>query len=548
MPGPTHERVRDALEGSRLPALVVGDGLPDGLPDGTTTIAVGVDKPDGQFRTVVVVADDVADLRQRVVPGLGAIGWARTVCVVLADHDRVLTLRPDPAGPAVAEVEARVGWTRVELVERGNALPVVRALAHAAGTTCLGHGGLRVGRAGQPFDDPMTTHPPDVVVDPPSAPAVSESTGRAPTVVAARDLPVPLDEGVFHPIGFRRDWDRPTVDLPVDAQPTPSLVRDLRSAQGARLAPSHDPRLAVGLAMSGIPLLGRHAVPGAPEVSPDDVSAIDDPLGREELSVRQRRAALTHHSVLAARSVLADRVGVRAAAHPTVSILLPTRRPDLLAHALAQVARQRRTLPGAEVELVLAAHGFTPDPEIVAAAAESSDVPLTIVTATTDTSFGDVLRLATDAASGDTVLKMDDDDWYGPDVVTDLLLARRYSGADVVGMPAELVYLEQVDTTVQRRGPSEVYGSVVAGGTMLLDRTLLRELGGWRPAPRFVDAHVLDQVRRAGGSVYRTHGLGYVLRRQATGHTWDPGLDYFLRPESVVARWDGFRPSALLEA
>ncbi len=37
---------------------------------------------------------------------------------------------------------------------------------------------------------------------------------------------------------------------------------------------------------------------------------------------------------------------------------------------------------------------------------------------------------------------------------------------------------------------------------MMLDRTLLRELGGWRPARRFVDAHVLDAVRRAG-----RHGL-----------------------------------------
>ncbi|WP_148615313.1 glycosyltransferase [Nocardioides rubriscoriae] len=545
------DRLARAIDGALLPALVRSDLVLASVPPDTTVVAVADDKPEGHFRTVVLLARDTDDLRTQV-RRLGATGWARVVCVVLADTDRALTLRPDPSGPALVDVEAQVGWTRLELAERGEVLPVLRALARAAATGAYGHGGLRVARVGEGFSDPATKHPPDLVVDPPVPPVVSESTGRAPVTVTATDLPEVVDDAVYNPVGFRREWTRGVVDLDPHTRLSPSLVRDLRGAQGVRLAPGADRRLLAGLAMSGVPLLladpaeAPDWLPAAgDEVSPDD--ALGDPLRREELSVRQRRAALAHHSVLAARATLAPTARVRAATHPSVSVLLPTRRPDLLAHALVQVTRQRRTLPGAEVELVLAAHGFTPDPDLVDAASELGGLPTTIVTATTDTSFGALLRLATDAASGDVVLKMDDDDWYGPDVVTDLLLARRYSGAEVVGMPAEWVYLEQADTTVRRRGPSENHGTVVAGGAMMLDRTLLRELGGWRPAPRFVDAHVLDQVLRAGGSVYRTHGLGYVLRRSATGHTWDPGLDYFLRPDSVVARWDGLRPSALLE-
>ena len=38
--------------------------------------------------------------------------------------------------------------------------------------------------------------------------------------------------------------------------------------------------------------------------------------------------------------------------------------------------------------------------------------------------------------------KVDDDDRYGPEHIWDLVLARQFSGATVVGKGAEFVYLE----------------------------------------------------------------------------------------------------------
>ena len=55
-------------------------------------------------------------------------------------------------------------------------------------------------------------------------------------------------------------------------------------------------------------------------------------------------------------------------------------------------------------------------------------------------------------------------------------------------------------------------------------------------------------VTDAGGSVYRSHGLGYVLRRGSQGHTWDPGLGYFVKRKSASVQWRGFRPSSILDA
>ena len=213
----------------------------------------------------------------------------------------------------------------------------------------------------------------------------------------------------------------------------------------------------------------------------------------------------------------------------------------MLGFALRQVRRQQ----GVDVQLVLAAHGFEPDPAVIA---EHGPDDVVVRPQSPDVLFGDVLNAGVEAADGDLVLKMDDDDWYGPDFLLDLLLARHYSGAEVVGTTAEFVYLTASNRTVRRNKPTEVAARSVAGGTMLLGRDHLRSLGGFRRVRRFVDASLLSAVHATGGTVYRAHGLGYVLRRTPSGHTWDAPDDFFLDPATLDQQWPGFAPSRLLGA
>ncbi|MBI2244482.1 MAG: glycosyl transferase family 2, partial [Nocardioides sp.] len=80
-----------------------------------------------------------------------------------------------------------------------------------------------------------------------------------------------------------------------------------------------------------------------------------------------------------------------------------------------------------------------------------------------------------------------------------------------------------------------------------VDRPVLREVGGFRSVRRYVDAQLLTAVTAAGGAIYRTHGLGYVLRRNESGHTWEVDLDYLLDPSRVERSWTGLTPSRLME-
>jgi hypothetical protein len=249
-------------------------------------------------------------------------------------------------------------------------------------------------------------------------------------------------------------------------------------------------------------------VPGAATPTPET------DLDWQARSVHERRHALRQFGPTAALD-----------AWPTVSIVLATHRPDHLLHAFGQLAGLRYP----RLEVVVGAHGDQVDGARVWELARDLPFPVTVVALEGGRSLGEALQACCDRAEGTLVTKMDDDDVYGPEHVWDLVLARQYSGAQVVGKALDWVYLESQDVTVFRPVyPAEKYADFVAGGTMLISRADLAAVGGWRPVPRSVDRALIDRVRAQGGLVYRTHGLGYVYVRHSAGHTADVRDEHFL--------------------
>ncbi len=490
----------------------------------------------GKYQRVLVVVADRADLRAAVLPHAVR---TPTVAVWVAALDAApgLVARPEwPPMKAFRSQPVGDGYLVVARFEQPvRAANVVRELGRLSVWPAVGGARGLVVDDGSGPDVPLADRdvPPDVVLAP-SGPLVEHHvTGRAPVVVEPDDIG-PFDERVFNPIGFESVVDGPVVELASlrGQRPSEGLVRSLRSSAGVtgRIERPGDAALVAVLSMSGIPVVLLDAL-----VQVD----LSDQLAREEHSVVQRRAAHAAYSTAAWRRRSADRAGVRVAREPSVSVVLATRRPEMLGFALGQVRKQRAV----DLQLVLAPHGFTPDPDVLR---EHGPEGLVVQPQAESALFGDVLNAAVEAADGDLVLKMDDDDWYSSDFVADLLLARAYSGAEMVGTPAEFHYLVQNDVTVRRGHRAELYAPFVAGGTMLVERRLLHEVGGFRSVRRYVDAQLIAAVQRAGAATYRTHGLGYLLRRNATGHTWQVDDDYLLDPARVAEIRPGFAPSRLL--
>ncbi|MBE3002438.1 glycosyltransferase family 2 protein [Nocardiopsis sp. HNM0947] len=387
----------------------------------------------------------------------------------------------------------------------------------------------------------------------------------------------PIDELTVNPTGFTkaeqgalgdltvhgnravvREGSKVLVTVAADGTVTDVDLTRLRHLRGVRVdwsghtGPTAAVRAVASLAAGGVPLLSGPVPAWAAGLGGRLIALLTDTdeeglrsrLRREEHSVRLRRAALELHGTRPRWRALARRAGVPLPPEPTVSVVLCTRRPEMVGFALAQIARQR----GVDAEVVLTLHGFGADsPGVASALAEfdATGIPLTVYEADADRLFGAVLNDAVARAGGSLIAKWDDDDWYGPDHLADLLLARCYSGAELVGTGQDFVFLQEVDLTVWRSRESETATRFIAGGTILVDRVVLEETGGFRPLPRAIDTQLLLAVTRGGGRVHRTHGLGYVLRRTGAGHTWSEDMSYFLH--NYAQQWSGWRPSALLE-
>lgn len=279
----------------------------------------------------------------------------------------------------------------------------------------------------------------------------------------------------------------------------------------------------VALGATGVPLRWdgpRCQLPAELGVELADALArppVADRRDRELRSIRIRRSAL-------------DLLGGRAeVAAPSVSVLLASKRPADIERAVEFVADQR----GVTTQLLVGLHGpeWTDDAALRIERIGPPDTGVRRFDA--QQNLGDVLGSLTGGARHDLVVKWDDDDWYGPDHLADLVRAYRYSGADVVGKAAEFVYLEQSDLTIRRFAfGAESYSWTLAGGAILTSGEWIARIGGWRSVERSVDRELLAATREAGGSAYRTHGFQYVLRRRAgDAHTWSVSDSRF----SVVA-------------
>ena len=235
-----------------------------------------------------------------------------------------------------------------------------------------------------------------------------------------------------------------------------------------------------------------------------------------------------------------------AAGAPTVSITVASHRPQFVTRWLPQIAQQTHT----RLQVVAALHsdGFTEaSRDLMRRALGERGIDVVIVDAQSSLSLGATLELARVRADGDVILKWDDDDLYSSNHVIDLLRARHYSQAPLVGKACDFVYVGSRDLTVRRhQADRESFSPTLSGNTLMIDRDVLDAVGGWTDVSLGEDASLIARVRRAGGFTYRTAGFGMIAVRHANAaqHTWN--LDEAALVNGAVRTWPGLALEAAL--
>lgn len=147
------------------------------------------------------------------------------------------------------------------------------------------------------------------------------------------------------------------------------------------------------------------------------------------------------------------------------------------------------------------------------------------------------MNLGVDAASGRYVAKMDDDNYYGPHYLSDLVRAFSWTDAQVVGKWAHYVHIGDDDgpTLLRFQDFEHRFVRLVQGGTILTPAEVARELR-FEDLPRRVDTTFLEKVHAAGGTVYSSDRFNFISTRKAdaSGHTWGISTDEILARSSRV--------------
>ncbi|MBI9114608.1 glycosyltransferase family protein [Sanguibacter suaedae] len=208
-----------------------------------------------------------------------------------------------------------------------------------------------------------------------------------------------------------------------------------------------------------------------------------------------------------------------ALARPSITAIVSTNRPHQVDHVLRTVAAQ----VGVRPQLAMLTHGFDVDRASIRAAAHDLGIDdVVLLDADQDVPLGACLNLLVDAADGEVVAKMDDDDLYGPHYLSDQLYAMDYSGADVVGKQAHYVHLGSADVLALRSGDREHrLTDRVMGPTITCSRNLARVVR-FPPLRSGEDTGFLVSSLAAGSSIYSADRFNFVqVRRPGSfAHTW----------------------------
>ncbi len=229
-----------------------------------------------------------------------------------------------------------------------------------------------------------------------------------------------------------------------------------------------------------------------------------------------------------------------------VSILMATMREHFIDRIVTNIKRQNYE----NIELIIVTQNFSEQAieKLNLALAQLENLEHYIVLEiNTDMTLGARLNKAAEHATGAYLAKMDDDDFYFENYLTDMLIPFSYGNFGLVGKKEIFIYLEESDKTVLRyQDQSHRVTDFVAGPTLILTRAAFDKVGGFNDVNKGEDSSIIEKLKKEKIALYASDPFNFVQwrGRNSQNHTWKVEDDFFLNNKAVV--FDGFATSKVI--
>ena len=151
--------------------------------------------------------------------------------------------------------------------------------------------------------------------------------------------------------------------------------------------------------------------------------------------------------------------------------------------------------------------------------------------------LGDCLNFGVEKADGDYIAKMDDDDIYGENYLSDSLLALNFSGADVVGKDSYFCYVESKDVmAIKQPNKDNRYSDFISGGTLVIRKHVFEKVR-FHSRNRGEDTNFLKDCKSNRFLIYSSDKYNFIQMRYSntSAHTWTIEDEEYLKNCTIVA-------------
>jgi hypothetical protein len=226
---------------------------------------------------------------------------------------------------------------------------------------------------------------------------------------------------------------------------------------------------------------------------------------------------------------------------PLVSIVMCTMRPTMIERIVKNVTRQNHR----RIEVIFILQGFSSEEkqrlDVALRKTPSNIERIEMISDDSDRTLGERFNHGALLARGAYIAKMDDDDLYFENYISDMLLPFAFGDYGLVGKREIFIYFEG-SGQMARRFPNARHSNTdfVSGATFLMRRDVL-EFAQFEQKGQGEDTAFLSRIRTLGYKIYAADPYNFVQWRAAdwNQHTWRTADDEFLRSPSVVEEGDG---------